>query len=101
MKYRFFARLGIRPYFPILTYLTTSVPELHRLEVGGVLSSCSRVDPGDLSCVVLDECLGFFALHEICCLGLSEGRHVIILAGLFRVLKIMEVDGVNVIYAIR
>ena len=81
--------------------MTTSVPELDRLEVGGVLSSCSRVDPGYLSCVVLDECLGLFALHEICCLGLSEGRHVIILAGLFRVLKIMEVDGVNVIDAIR
>ena len=81
--------------------MTTSVPELDRLEVGGVLSSCSRVDPGDLSCVVLDECLGLFALHEICRLGLSEGRHVIILAGFLRLLEIVEVDGMNVIDDIR
>ena len=84
-----------------LTNLAASIPELKRLEIGRVLSSSPRVDPGDLSRVVLDECLGFIALHKTRGLGLSEGRHVVILAGFFRVLKIMEVDGVNVIDAVR
>ena len=84
-----------------LTNLAASIPEANRLEIGRVLAGGPWVDPGDLPRIVLHEVLGLVALRKARGLRLSKGRHVIILAGFLRLLKIVEVDGMNVIDDIR
>ena len=82
--------------------LTSSIPKRHRLQITRILPLCPWIDPRDLPCIVLHKVpgLSFFLLGEPLSLALTTRAHVIVFAARFRLGKVVEMDGVDVVDAI-
>ena len=82
--------------------MTACVPEWNGFQVGRVLPCGPGINLDQLPRVVLDQgSVGFSVLDDLRGLGLSQGGHVVGLAILLGLLEAVEVDGMDVVHAIR